>query len=57
MFGLNYRFKKDLRKLLVDYSTMDNPLLKSYPLEGFFDVFYNFFDDQVLCVESSNIEL
>lgn len=57
MFGICYIFKKDLRKLLVDYSTIDNPLLKSYPVEGFFDIFYNFFDDQVLCVESSGIEL
>ena len=57
MFGLNYCLKKDLRKLLIDYSSFDNPMLKSFPSEGFFDVFYNFFDDQVTSSESSIVEL
>ena len=48
MFGIAFSIKKDLRKLLTDYSNIDNPLLKSYPSEGFLDVFYNFFEDQVL---------
>ena len=48
MFGINYFFKKDLRKLLTDYSNIDNPMLKSYPTEGFNDIFYNFFEDQVI---------
>ena len=57
MFGINFFLKKDLRKLLVDYSSFDNPLLKSFPTEGYFDIFYNFFDDQVLMINSSVIEL
>ena len=57
MFGINYSFKKDLRKLLLDYSTLENPLLKLYPSEGFFDVFYNFFDNQVTVGEISSVEL
>jgi len=57
MFGINFFLKKDLRKLLVDYSSFDNPLLKNFPTEGYFDIFYNFFDDQVLMVNSSVIEL
>ena len=57
MFGINYSFKKDLRKLLLDYSTLENPLLKLYPSEGFFDVFYNFFDNQVTAGEISSVEL
>ena len=40
MFGINFKHKKDIRKLLTDYSNFENPLLKSYPSEGFFDVFY-----------------
>jgi len=57
MFGLHFYFKNDLRRLLLDYSALDNPLLKDYPVEGFFDIFYNFFEDQVLSIESSTIEL
>lgn len=55
MFGVNYLFKKDVRKLLMDYSTVENPLLKNYPSSGYSDVFYNFFEDQVcLNINSSN---
>ena len=55
MFGINYLFKKDVRKLLMDYSNIENPLLKNYPSSGYSDVFYNFFEDQVcLNVNSSN---
>ena len=57
MFGINYFFKKDLRKLLTDYSNIDNPLLKSYPTEGFNDIFYNFFEDQVIFSNNNSIEL
>lgn len=57
MFGINYTHKKDMRKLLTDYSSFENPLLKSYPSEGFFDVFYNFFEDQVVIGNKSVIEL
>jgi NADH:ubiquinone oxidoreductase subunit C len=57
MFGINYFFKKDLRKLLTDYSNIDNPLLKSYPTEGFSDIFYNFFEDQVIFSNNNSIEL
>lgn len=57
MFGVNYTNKKDVRKLLTDYSNFENPLLKSYPTEGFFDVYYNFFDDQVILSNNSVVEL
>ena len=57
MFGVNFKHKKDIRKLLTDYSNFENPLLKSYPCEGFFDVFYNFFDDQVVLANNSVVEL
>ena len=57
MFGINFIFKKDLRKLLLDYSGVDNPLIKSYPSEGFLDIFYNFFEDQVLLTTNISNEL
>ena len=54
MFGINYFNKKDVRKLLIDYSSFENPLLKTYPTEGFFDIFYNFFEDQVVTNDASS---
>lgn len=57
MFGLNFYFKKDIRKLLMDYSCIENPLLKSYPTEGKIDIFYNFFEDQVVTNFNESIEL
>jgi NADH:ubiquinone oxidoreductase subunit C len=57
MYGVNFKHKKDVRKLLTDYTNFENPLLKSYPTEGFFDVFYNFFDDQVILTNNSVVEL
>jgi len=57
MFGINFIFKKDLRKLLVDYSSVDNPLIKNYPSEGFLEIFYNFFEDQVLLTTNTSNEL
>ena len=57
MFGLNFLNKKDLRKLLTDYTCLDNPLLKSFPCEGFYDVYYNFFEDQVKTFKNTTVEL
>jgi NADH:ubiquinone oxidoreductase subunit C len=57
MFGIVYYNKTDNRRLLLDYSKQENPLLKDYPTEGFNDVFYNFFEDQVIYNLSTVVEL
>jgi NADH:ubiquinone oxidoreductase subunit C len=57
MFKISYGFKTDTRRLLLDYSKQENPLLKDYPVEGFNDVFYNFFEDQVVYNNATVIEL
>lgn len=57
MFKVSYSFKTDSRRLLLDYSKQENPLLKDYPTEGFNDVFYNFFEDQVVYNNSTVVEL
>jgi NADH:ubiquinone oxidoreductase subunit C len=57
MFRISYSFKTDTRRLLLDYSKQENPLLKDYPVEGFNDVFYNFFEDQVVYNNSTVVEL
>jgi len=57
MFRVSYNNKIDTRRLLLDYSKQENPLLKDYPTEGFNDVFYNFFEDQVVYSNSTVVEL
>lgn len=57
MFNVSYSFKTDTRRLLLDYSKQENPLLKDYPVEGFNDVFYNFFEDQVVYNNQTVVEL
>ena len=57
MFKVSFFNKVDTRRLLLDYSKQENPLLKDYPVEGFNDVFYSFFDDQVISKNATTVEL
>lgn len=57
MFKISYCFKTDTRRLLLDYSKQENPLLKDFPVEGFNDSFFNFFEDQVVYNNSVVVEL
>jgi len=57
MFGLSYRLKNDTRTLLLDYSRLDNPMLKSYPTEGYKDIYYNFFENQLTYIDNDYVEL
>ena len=57
MYGLLYYWKSDTRKLLLDYAKMENPMLKDFPCEGIQDVFYNFFENQVVVQKNEVVEL
>ena len=57
MFRVSFSNKTDTRRLLLDYSKQENPLLKDYPTEGFNDAFYSFFEDQVVYNNSTIVEL
>jgi len=57
MFKISYEQKNDTRRLLLDYSKTENPLLKDYPVEGFNDAFYSLFEDQVVYNNSTVVEL
>ena len=57
MYGILYYFKYDIRKLLLDYSKLENPLLKDFSSEGAHDIFYNFFENQVVLSKSESVEL
>lgn len=57
MYGILFYFKSDIRKLLLDYSKNEAPLLKDFSSEGIQDVFYNFFENQVSINKSEIVEL
>lgn len=57
MYGLLFFFKTDSRKLLLDYSKIEHPLLKDFPSEGLQDVFYDLLDNQVSIVGNETTEL
>ena len=48
MFKVVFKNKVDRRRLLLDYSRQENPLLKSFPSEGYNDVFFSLFENQVI---------
>lgn len=57
MYGIHFINKKDTRKLLLDYSKNEYPLLKDFPSEGLQEVFFNVFNSQVSVTKSEVVEL
>ncbi|MBK8208549.1 MAG: NADH-quinone oxidoreductase subunit C [Planctomycetes bacterium] len=57
MYGIHFINKRDTRKLLLDYSKNEYPLLKDFPSEGLQEVFFNVFNSQVSINRSEVIEL
>src|SRR5687768_16834119 len=44
MFNVQYSNKKDNRSLLLDYSRNESPMLKDFPTEGYYEIYYDFFE-------------
>lgn len=57
MFGTHYIFKNDYRNLLLDYSRTEHPMLKDFPCEGYQDIYYDFFENEVVYLNHTFIEL
>jgi len=57
MYGIHFLFKTDSRKLLLDYSKIEHPMLKNFPSEGIKDVFYDIMENQVSIVNNETTEL
>jgi NADH-quinone oxidoreductase subunit C len=48
MSGVYYTEKNDNRHLLLDYSFLGNPILKSFPVFGYFELIYDGNNNQVI---------
>lgn len=57
MYGPIFKKKSDTRRLLLDYSLDEMPMVRDYPCEGYKDVFFSFFEEQVVYVKNEFIEL
>jgi NADH:ubiquinone oxidoreductase subunit C len=57
MYGLDFLNKSDSRKLLLDYSKIESPMLKDFSSEGVKDVFYDILDNQVTILNADTVEL
>lgn len=57
MFSIAFTFKKDIRSLLLDYSKNEYPMLKDFPTEGFNELYYDFFDQNLHYINSEHVEL
>jgi NADH:ubiquinone oxidoreductase subunit C len=57
MYNVVIKTKNDSRNLLLDYSTTDSPMLKTHPAEGYVDIYYDFFRDQLCYVNHDYVEL
>lgn len=57
MFGLTFKFKKDIRKLLLNYNESITPLLKDYNTNSNKKLFFDLNLNQTRFLYKNNIEL
>ena len=57
MYGMLFTNMYDTRKLLLEYSSTYNPLLKTFNVESYKDINYNIFLGDVYITPSEVIEL
>lgn len=57
MYNIKYKNKKDNRSLLLDYSRNEYPMLKDFPTEGFYEIYFDFFENKLQYIKNEFIEL
>ena len=57
MFGIYFFKKIDTRVLLLEYTTSYHPMLKNFPCEGYYEIYYNLFDFNINKLPIESIEL
>jgi NADH:ubiquinone oxidoreductase subunit C len=57
MYNIIFLKKRDMRKLLLDYTLDINPMLKTYPTEGEYDCYFSNLENQVILEKQMAVEL
>jgi hypothetical protein len=57
MYNIYFKYKNDSRNLLLEYSKKEAVMSKEYHLESFNDIYYSFFENQVILKKNILIEL
>ena len=57
MYNIDFIYKKDKRNLLLEYSKIEPVMLKNYQVEGLNDIYFSFFENQIVINKNSTIEL
>lgn len=57
MYNIFFFNKRDMRKLLLDYTLDVNPMLKDYPTEGEYDCYFSNIENQVILEKHNIVEL
>lgn len=57
LYGVNFFLKKDARSLLLDYSRNEHPFLKDFPCEGYYEIYFDFFENKLNYSKNEFIEL
>ena len=57
MFGIYFLNNFDLRRILTDYGFPYHPLRKTFPLQGFYQIYYNFIKKKILYCKNTYNQL
>lgn len=57
MYGLRFTPKNDSRNLLLDYTMVENPMCRSFPCIGEYEVFYNPLEEGLSYYPTQAVEL
>jgi len=57
MYGYFFKNSLDTRRLLLEYSSIYNPLLKSFHIESSRELYYNIFAEDIVNISSTTVEL
>ena len=57
MYNLSFYSKLDRRNLLLEYSKIEPVLLRDFHVEGLNDVYFSFFENQIIINKNISVEL
>lgn len=57
MFGIYFKNNLDLRRILTDYGFQYHPLRKTFPLQGYHNIYYDYLKKKILYRENKYSQL